>query len=119
MKKVLDIGLIFNYIDKKGGQMTKTKADIIESISKGTGIPTKDVRVVVEALMEEVKEVFCKNDRLELRGFGVFENKFRKGRTGRNPKTMEEVKIPDRRVPSYKPPRKLRKKIEKINFDET
>lgn len=98
--------------------MTKTKADIIENISKGTGIPARDVRVVVEAFMEEVKEVFYNNDRLELRGFGVFENKFRKGRIGRNPKTMEEVKIPDRWVPSYKPPRKLKKEIEQIDFNE-
>jgi len=92
--------------------MTKTKADIIENISRGTGIPTKDVRVIIEAFMEEVKGVFYNDDRLELRGFGVFENKFRKGRIGRNPKTMEEVKIQNRWVPSYKPPRKLRKEIE-------
>lgn len=97
--------------------MTKTKADIIESISKGTGIPTKDVRVIIEAFMEEIKKVFFKNDRLELRGFGVFENKFRKGRIGRNPKTMKEVKIHDRLVPSYKPPRKLRKEIERLSIE--
>jgi nucleoid DNA-binding protein len=97
--------------------MTKTKADIIESISKGTGIPTKDARVIIEAFMEEIKKVFYKNDRLELRGFGVFENKFRKGRIGRNPKTMKEVKIHDRLVPSYKPPRKLRKEIERLSIE--
>lgn len=96
--------------------MTKTKADFIESISKGTGIPARDVRVIIETFMDEVKKIFYNDDRLELRGFGVFENKFRKGRIGRNPKTMKEVKILDRWVPSYKPPRKLRKEIERMSF---
>ncbi|MEA1912559.1 MAG: HU family DNA-binding protein [candidate division WOR-3 bacterium] len=96
--------------------MNRTRADISESISKGTGIPIKEVRVVLESFIEEVKDVFYKNDRIELRGFGVFENNFRKGKIGRNPRTMEEVKIPDRWVPTYKPSRRLRKEIENKNF---
>lgn len=97
--------------------MTKTRADIVRSISDGTGIPSKEVRAVLEAFLEEVKEVYRKNDRIEFRGFGVFENQFRKGKIGRNPKTMEEVQIPDRWVPTYKPSRKLRKEIEKKEFE--
>ena len=69
--------------------MTKTRADIIASISKGTGIPVKEVRTVIEAFLEEIKEVYYTNDRIEFRGFGVFGNKFRKGRIGRNPRTNE------------------------------
>lgn len=98
--------------------MTRTKADVTEKISKGTGVPSHEVKAIIEAFMEEVKSVFYNNDRLELRGFGVFENKFKKGRVGRNPKTLEEVEIPDRWVPSYKPSRKLRKEIEKLDFEE-
>jgi len=40
--------------------MTKTKADFIESISKGTGIPARDVRVIIETFMDEVKKIFSR-----------------------------------------------------------
>jgi DNA-binding protein HU-beta len=92
--------------------MTKTRADIIVSISKGTGIPVKEVRTVIEAFLEEIKEVYYTNDRIEFRGFGVFGNKFRKGRIGRNPRTNEEVKIPGRWMPTFKPSKVLKRDIE-------
>jgi nucleoid DNA-binding protein len=91
--------------------MTKTRSDIIASISKGTGIPVKEVRTVIEAFLEEVKEVYYSNSRIEFRGFGVFGNKFRKGRIGRNPRTNEEVKIPGRWMPTFKPSKVLKKEI--------
>ena len=96
--------------------MTKTRSDIIASISKGTGIPVKEVRTVVEAFLEEVKEVYCSNHRIEFRGFGVFGNKFRKGRIGRNPRTNEEVKIPGRWMPTFKPSKVLKREVENKVF---
>jgi DNA-binding protein HU-beta len=98
--------------------MTKTRSDIIVSISKGTGIPVKEVRTVVEAFLEEVKEVYYSNSRIEFRGFGVFGNKFRKGRIGRNPRTNEEVKIPGRWMPTFKPSKVLKKEIENKVFSK-
>jgi len=98
--------------------MTKTRADIIASISKGTGIPTKEVRTVIEAFLEEIKEVYYTNDRIEFRGFGVFGNKFRKGRIGRNPRTNEEVKIPGRWVPTFKASRVMKRDIENKTFSK-
>ncbi|MEJ2306308.1 MAG: integration host factor subunit beta [candidate division WOR-3 bacterium] len=98
--------------------MTKTRADIIASISKGTGIPVKEVRTVIEAFLEEIKGVYYTNDRIEFRGFGVFGNKFRKGRIGRNPRTNEEVKIPGRWMPTFKPSKVLKREIEKKVFPE-
>ncbi len=96
--------------------MTKTRSDIIASISKGTGIPVKEVRSVVEAFLEEVKEVYCSNNRIEFRGFGVFGNKYRKGRIGRNPRTNEEVKIPGRWMPTFKPSKVLKREVENKVF---
>jgi len=96
--------------------MTKTRSDIIASISKGTGIPVKEVRSVVESFLEEVKEVYCSNNRIEFRGFGVFGNKFRKGRIGRNPRTNEEVKIPGRWMPTFKPSKVLKREVENKVF---
>ena len=98
--------------------MTKTRSDIIASISKGTGIPVKEVRTVIEAFLEEVKEVYYSNSRIEFRGFGVFGNKFRKGRIGRNPRTNEEVKIPGRWMPTFKPSKVLKKEIESKVFSK-
>jgi DNA-binding protein HU-beta len=98
--------------------MTKTRSDIIASISKGTGIPVKEVRTVIEAFLEEVKEIYYSNNRIEFRGFGVFGNKFRKGRIGRNPRTNEEVKIPGRWMPTFKPSKVLKREVENKVFSK-
>ncbi|MEO0294129.1 MAG: HU family DNA-binding protein [candidate division WOR-3 bacterium] len=98
--------------------MTKTRADIVLNISKGTGIPVKEVRTVIEAFLEEIKEVYYTNSRIEFRGFGVFENKFRKSRIGRNPKTNVEVKIPGRWLPSFKPSKVLKREVENKDFSK-
>jgi len=98
--------------------MTKTRSDITVNISKGTGIPVKEVRTVIEAFLEEVKEVYYSNNRIKFRGFGVFENKFRKGRIGRNPRTNEEVKIPGRWMPTFKPSKVLKREVENKVFSK-
>jgi nucleoid DNA-binding protein len=96
--------------------MTKTRSEIINDISKGTGIPVKEVRTVIEAFLDEIKEVYYTNNRIEFRGFGVFGNKFRKSRIGRNPRTNQEVKIPGRWLPSFKPSKVLKKEVENKVF---
>ncbi|RKZ21402.1 hypothetical protein DRQ16_02630 [bacterium] len=93
--------------------MTWTKNEIVEELMERTGLQRNEVVVIVEGVIEIIKEALIRGDRVEIRGFGVFENKKRKRKKARNPRTGEEVIIPERMVPVFKPSRKLREAVEK------
>jgi len=64
-----------------------TKADIVELVAEKTGLTMKDVKIVVELFLEEVKKCLVEGDHLEIRGLGTFNVKNHKARKARNPKT--------------------------------
>ena len=80
-----------------------TKDDIVTQISMKTGITKKDVKVMVEAMLSTLKEAFLNEERVELRGFGIFQTKLRKGKKGKNPRTNEDIYIPDKKTVVFKP----------------
>ncbi|PKN78071.1 MAG: integration host factor subunit beta [Candidatus Cloacimonetes bacterium HGW-Cloacimonetes-1] len=79
-----------------------TKADLVKIISENTGIIRKDVAVVVDSLLQSIKDSLGEGNHIEIRGFGTFKLKTRKPRVGRNPKTDEKVPVPERTVPTFK-----------------
>lgn len=79
------------------------KQDIVDEIYQQTGLPKKDIQLVVNLFLDSVRNALLREERIELRGFGVFNVKQRKGRVGRNPKTKEIIHIPPRKVISFKP----------------
>jgi len=88
-----------------------TKADVIARIASQTGLTKTDVRAVVERFLDSVKYALKKDDPLEIRKFGTFYNVRRAPRTARNPRTGEEVKIPARKQPVFKPSREMKKEV--------
>ncbi|MFC1607728.1 HU family DNA-binding protein [Candidatus Latescibacterota bacterium] len=88
-----------------------TKADVIARIASQTGMTKTDVRAVVEGFLDSVKYALAKDDPLEIRGFGTFYCVERAPRTARNPRTGEEVKIPARKQPVFKPSREMKKQV--------
>ncbi len=88
-----------------------TKADVIARIASQTGLTKTDVREVVEGFLDSVKYALKKDDPLEIRGFGTFQLVSRAPRKARNPRTGEEVAIPARRQPVFKPSKDLKKEL--------
>ncbi len=80
-----------------------TKADIVNEISKKTGIEKAAVQKSVEAFMESVKESLEKNKNVYLRGFGSFIVKKRAKKTARNISRNTTIIIPEHHIPSFKP----------------
>jgi nucleoid DNA-binding protein len=80
-----------------------TKKDIAIKISDETGIKQIIVKEVVQKTIDAMIEALSKGETLELRNFGVFKVKERKGRTGRNPRTGETVPVPPKKVVTFKP----------------
>ena len=69
-----------------------TKADLVEQIFRNTNLPKKEIALVVDSLLDEVKEALSKGASIELRNFGTFEVRLRKGRqNAQNPKTGQKV----------------------------
>jgi DNA-binding protein HU-beta len=83
------------------------KVDIINEVSKAADITKVKAETAVEAVLEAMKDSMMRGERIELRGFGVFQVKPRKRGIGRNPRTGKEVKIPPGRTIRFKPGKDL------------
>ena len=83
------------------------KTDIINNVAKNADITRVKAVVAVEAILDAMKESMRRGERIELRGFGVFQVKPRKRGIGRNPRTGKEVKIPPGRTIRFKPGKDL------------
>lgn len=88
-----------------------TKADLVNDISDATGLTKIETKAVVDGVFQKIIDSISNGDRIELRGFGVFNNKERKPRMARNPKTGELVPLEKRHVPVFKPSPDFTKKV--------
>ena len=80
-----------------------TKADIVNEISKRTGVDKVTVLSSVESFMDVVKESLVKEENVYLRGFGSFIIKKRAKKTVRNISKNTTIIIPEHNIPSFKP----------------
>lgn len=88
-----------------------TKADIINEISKNTGIEKITVQRTVEALMDSVKNSLGRGNNVYLRGFGSFVVKKRAQKTARNISKNTTIVIPEHFIPSFKPAKSFVEKV--------
>jgi integration host factor subunit beta len=89
-----------------------TKAEIVDSVYEQTGIARKDIRVVADLVFDTIKGGLVDGEVIELRGFGTFETRFRKGRTkARNPKTGEAVTVTSHGIAAFRPGRELKQAV--------
>ena len=80
-----------------------TKADIVNEISRSTGLEKSAVLTTIEKFMETVKESMANGENVYLRGFGSFIVKTRKEKTARNISKNTTIIIPEHKVPAFKP----------------
>lgn len=90
---------------------TVTKKELILRIAEQTTQKQTITRDVIQMFIDEVIQELARGNRLELRDFGVFEVKVRKARKARNPKTGAEVRVPEKRVVTIKPGKKMKEEI--------
>ncbi|MBN2279461.1 MAG: integration host factor subunit beta [Candidatus Marinimicrobia bacterium] len=79
------------------------KAEIVDILAEKTGLTKLETKTIVEGVIATISEALLKGDRVDLRGFGNFSVKIRKSKVARNPNTGEEVIVPERAVPVFKP----------------
>ncbi len=83
------------------------KQDIIQQVVERTGLPRNKAEAAVDTIFESLKRALGEGDRIELRGFGVFNVRPRKTGIGRNPRTGTEVTISPGRAVRFKPGKEL------------
>lgn len=87
---------------------TVTKAEIVEEISRLIEMKRTESEEIVEIIIQSIINALRKKDKVEIRGFGSFRTRQRRGRIGRNPKTGEKVEVPPKTIPYFKPSKELK-----------
>ena len=96
-----------------------TKADIVDAIYNRIGAERRTIRDVVDLFIEEVKAALISQNIIELRGFGTFEIKIRKGRKkARNPKTGEILSVNSHGIAAFRAGRDLRQDVWNLKFED-
>jgi integration host factor subunit beta len=90
---------------------TVTKKELVNRISEETGHTKVVVKEIVQRFLDEIIGELVQGHRLEFREFGVFEVKVRAERVAQNPRTLEKVKVPAKRVVKFKVGREMRERV--------
>lgn len=89
-----------------------TKSDLIRRLADANPhLYQRDIERIVSTVFEQISEALARGDRVELRGFGAFSVRSRDARTGRNPRTGDEVQVPNKVVPYFKTGKELRERL--------
>ncbi len=83
------------------------KQDIVQQVVERTGLPRSKAEAAVDTIFDRLKQAMTDGERIELRGFGVFNVRPRKTGIGRNPRTGTEVAISPGRAIRFKPGKEL------------
>ncbi len=88
-----------------------TKQEIVNIVSNSTGLTKIETETIMNGIMNTIIGSLENNERVELRGFGTFGIKHRLPKKARNPGTGEPVYLPERYVPTFKPSKLMRKRV--------
>ncbi|MDR2787234.1 MAG: integration host factor subunit beta [Candidatus Accumulibacter sp.] len=91
-----------------------TKSDMIARLAERfPQLVAKDADFAVKMILDALSDALVKGDRIEIRGFGSFSLNHRPPRIGRNPKSGEKVRVPEKWVPHFKAGKELRERVDK------
>lgn len=93
------------------------KSDLVQALANKTEVTKADAQRTIDALFNTEDGILTKalvgGDRVQITGFGTFETRDRKARTGRNPRTGEEIKIGPTTSPTFRPGKALKEAVKK------
>ena len=95
-----------------------TKSELIGRIAhRQPLLAGRDVELAVKVMLEHMTASLAAGERIEIRGFGSFTLRFRRGRVGRNPRTGAPVALRSKYVPYFKPGAALRERVDRPTRD--
>ncbi len=96
---------------KKTVKKTLTKSDLIDVLADKTQAKKKDVKTMIDSFIAEVSGALGKGGKVQITGFGTFEVRNRKARSGVKPGTTTKIKIPASKYPAFKPGKALKDQV--------
>lgn len=96
-----------------GKSKTVSKADLIRSVAEESNTSRNDVKAVLDQMLNSISDHLDAGKKVQLTGFGTFEVRGRKARTGVRPGTTERIDIPASKYPAFKPGKGLKDKVKK------
>lgn len=78
------------------------KTELIDVIKEKSGLSKKDAEKALNAALDAIIEAVAAGDKIQLTGFGTFEQRQRNARTGVDPRTGNSIEIPASKVPAFK-----------------
>lgn len=90
---------------------TVTKKELVHRIAEQTGVTKVVAKEVIQSFLNSIIDELAEGNRLEFREFGVFESRERAARLAQNPRTLEKVPVPAKRIVKFKVGRLMRKKV--------
>ena len=94
------------------------KSELVQTLCNAhPNILRKDIKKIIEIIIFEMTEALCRDEAVEIRGWGRIKTVIRKARLGRNPKNSQIIKIPSKKVVKWKMSKVLFKRLNK-NFTE-
>lgn len=91
-----------------------TKKEIVRTISEEIGLTQLQTKEIVQKTFDAIVETLVADRRIELRNFGVFEVKRRAPRKARNPRTGENVYVPEKYVVTFKPGKEMEERVKEL-----
>jgi integration host factor subunit beta len=96
-----------------------TKIDILDTLYQKTGMNRREIREIIDLFLNDIKGALVKGIVVELRGFGTFEARVRKGRSrARNPKTGTPVSVNSHGVAAFRPGRELKRDVWRLYAED-
>ena len=90
-----------------------TKLEFIAILAdKKPSMTKKQMEVVLNTVLNSIRDALARKDKVEIRGFGSFRIRHRRAKKGRNPKTGEKVAVPQKKVPFFKAGKELRELVD-------
>jgi nucleoid DNA-binding protein len=93
---------------------TVTKKEIVKQISEETGLTQLQTKVIVQMTFDAIIDALVRENRIELRKFGVFEVKLRRARRARNPRTNDPVFVAPKNVVTFQPGKEMEEKVKRM-----
>ena len=87
------------------------REELLSEISKKSKVTKKDAGLVLSAMIDTIQATVNKGDKVTLVGFGTWERRDRKARTGRNPQTGATLKIAAKKVPAFSAGKKFKELV--------
>ena len=96
-----------------------TRSDLINALAlRFRSLTESDAEIAVKEILDAITESLTQSNRVEIRGFGSFDVKYRPARTARNPKTGEKVSVPPKYVPRFKAGKEMRERVDQLSPPE-